>query len=102
VESSIWAIISIIYKKRSWSLPKHLTAAPIPLEVWLTCGTAVLGALPLRLATHLETDRSQQSRGRNCPSKQLPLLASRSDLVRSMQEVIVTPGVLHLLRLLWP
>jgi hypothetical protein len=59
VESSIWAIISIIYKKRSWSLPKHLTAAPIPLEVWLTCGTAVLGALPLRLATHLETDRSQ-------------------------------------------
>jgi hypothetical protein len=45
--------------------------------------------LLLRLVTHLETDRSQQSQGRNCPSKQLPLLASRSDLVRSMREAIV-------------
>lgn len=77
VETSLRVMISILYRETQPEPAQ--TCNCCPLEVWLTCGAAILGVLLLRLATHLETDRSQQSRGRNCPSKQLPLLASRSD-----------------------
>lgn len=82
METSIWVMISILYRETQPEPAQTSNCCPHPLEVWLTCGAAILGVLLLRLATHLETDRSQQSRGRNCPSKQLPLLASRSEYDR--------------------